>query len=132
MPKLNNKYKDLRILIAEDDELSYLYIKIILKSLTKNFVRVKTGEELLHHLEMEPADILLLDVNLPDVSGLEIARILFKKYPTLGIILNSAFSLEDEREDALKGGNFCYLNKPLKKEKMMEAIEKVLISVAHN
>ncbi len=132
MPHTFNKYQDLKILIAEDDELSYLYIKIILKSITKNFVRVKTGEEVLKRLESEPVDILLLDVNLPDVSGLEVARILFEKYPSLGIILNSAFSLEDEREEAMKKSNFQYLNKPLQKEKMLEAIEKVLNSVAHN
>ncbi len=131
MPNLNNKYKDLRILIAEDDELSYLYIKIILKSLTKNFVRVKSGEELMRHLKTEPADILLLDVNLPDASGLDLAQILFEKYPNLGIILNSAFSLEDEREDVMKRSNFYYMSKPLKKEKMLDAFEKVLNSVAH-
>ncbi|RLD87554.1 MAG: hypothetical protein DRJ09_10070 [Bacteroidetes bacterium] len=132
MSQTNNKYQNLRILIAEDDELSYLYIKIILKSITKNFVRVKTGEEVLRHLESEPADILLLDVNLPDVSGLEVVNVIFEKYPSLGIILNSAFSLEDEREDAMKRSNFHYLSKPLKKEKMLDAIEKILNSVVHN
>ncbi len=128
----NNKYQNLKILIAEDDELSYLYIKIILKSITKNFVRVKTGKEVLNLLEKEAADILLLDVNLPDVSGLEIAKVVFEKYPDLGIILNSAFSLEEEREDAMKKSNFQYLSKPLQKEKMVAAIEKVLNSVKHN
>jgi len=128
----NNKYQDLKILIAEDDELSYLYIKIILKSIANNFTRVKTGMEVLQLLESEPVDILLLDVNLPDVSGLEVAKVLFEKYPSLGIILNSAFSLEDEREDALKKSNFQYLSKPLQKEKMLDAFEKVLNSVDHN
>ncbi len=132
MHGLNNKYQNLKILIAEDDELSYLYIKIILKSITKNFVRVKTGKEVLHLLESEPTDILLLDVNLPDVSGLEIAKVVFEKYPDLGIILNSAFSLEEEREDAMRKNNFQYLSKPLQKEKMVAAIEKVLNSVKHN
>jgi CheY-like chemotaxis protein len=132
MPQSISNYQNLRILIAEDDELSYLYIKIILKSITDNFIRVKTGEEVLQCLESEPIDILLLDVNLPDVSGLEVAKVLFEKYPSLGIILNSAFSLEDEREDAMKKSNFQYLNKPLQKEKMLAAIEKVLNSVAHN
>ena len=132
MPHTINKYKDLRILIAEDDELSYLYTKIILKSITKNFARVKTGEEVFQYLETEPVDILLLDVNLPDVSGLEVAKVLFEKYPTLGIILNSAFLLKDECENVMKSSNFQYLSKPLEKKKMLEAIEKILISVDNN
>jgi len=129
---IKNKYQNLKILIVEDDELSFLYIKIILKSITKNFVRVKTGEEAIHYLELHPVDVLLLDVNLPDVSGLEIAGVVFEKYPHLGIILNSAFSLEDDREDVMQNNNFQYLSKPLQKEKMLVALDKIFGTVEHS
>lgn len=132
MSQSNNKYNNLTLLVAEDDELSYLYLKIILKSITKYFTRVKSGKEVLDYLESSTVDIVLLDVNLLDGSGLEIAKVIFEKHPKVGIILNSAFSLEDEWQYAMKKYNFHYLSKPLEKEKMLFAIEKVLCSVDRN
>ena len=126
----NNKipinYNELSILVTEDDELSFLYINIILKTIFKHIVRAKTGQEALKLIENNSFDILLLDVNLPDISGIEVARSIHKTHPNIGIIMNSAFSLEEDREDAMKKANFEYLTKPLKKNNIIAAIEKVI------
>ena len=119
-------YNELSILVTEDDDLSFLYIKIILKNISKNILRAKTGNETLKLVSNHKFDILLLDVNLPDISGIEVANSIHKTHPELGIIMNSAFSLEEDREDAMKKTNFEYLTKPLEKNKIIAAIEKVL------
>jgi CheY-like chemotaxis protein len=120
------KGKNLSILIAEDDELSFLYLNIILKKFAKDIIRAKDGEEAIELVKAQKFDIILLDVNLPKISGLEVASEIHKKFPEMGIIMNSAFSPEDEREYTLDKGNFEYLDKPLKKEKVIDAIDKVL------
>lgn len=125
-------YDELSILVTEDDELSFLYINIILKTISKHIVRAKTGQEAIELIEKNNFDILLLDVNLPDISGVEVANNIHKTHPELGIILNSAFSLEEDRKDAMKKANFEYLTKPLKKNKILAAIEKVLQPEANN
>lgn len=125
-------YDELSILVTEDDELSFLYINIILKTIFKHIVRAKTGQETLQLIKNKHFDILLLDVNLPDISGIEVARSIHKTHPELGIIMNSAFSLEEDREDAMKKANFEYLTKPLKKNNIIAAIEKVLKTQANN
>ena len=81
-------YDELSILVTEDDELSFLYINIILKTIFKHIVRAKTGQETLQLIKNKHFDILLLDVNLPDISGIEVARSIHKTHPELGIIMN--------------------------------------------
>ena len=115
----------LSILVAEDDELSYLYLNIILKSFSQKIDRAKDGIEALEFLSSNQYDVALLDVNLPKLSGLEIANLIHEKYPATGIIMNSAFSLEKEREEAMEKSDFEYLSKPLLKENLISAIEKV-------
>ena len=122
------KSKNLSILVVEDDELSFLYINIILSKFCDNITRAKDGKSALDLVASKKFDVVLLDVNLPVMSGIEVANRIHQMYPKLGIILNSAFSSEGEEKYPLNKDNFVYLVKPLIREKVIKAIEKVLSS----
>jgi two-component SAPR family response regulator len=120
--------KKLSILVVEDDELSFLYLNIILNKISDNVTRAKDGKEALEIVTSKKFDVVLLDINLPVMSGIDVANKIHEMYPKLGIILNSAFSSEGENEYPSDKDNFVYLVKPLIREKVIKAIEKVLSS----
>jgi len=84
-----------------------------------------TGAALLEGLEAGQPDVLLLDIQLPDKSGNELARIISKRYPHLPILvltsMESAFHFKDMITNGCKG----YLLKSASKEKLLHAIEEV-------
>lgn len=83
---------------------------------------VLNGEEALHWLSEEDADVLLLDVNLPGKDGIELCRIIRKKYPELKIIGLTTFSEASFIAGMLRNGANGYLFKNASEEELTEAI----------
>ena len=120
------------ILVAEDDEMSFLYLSIILKDLSKNIIHAKTGKEALDILSSNAFDLAFLDINLPDVSGLKIARACRKAFPQMGIIINSSEYPDEQRLKQLKKMHVEYLIKPITPNKIQTTIEKALNRLKEN
>ena len=62
------------ILIAEDSSVIQNLTKKILQNLNYHIVTVKNGKEVLKHLEKEPVDLILLDINMPQMDGMTCAQ----------------------------------------------------------
>lgn len=80
-----------KIMIADDQQLIRESLKIILDS-DPNFEVVKvvgSGQEVLDTLETESIDIILMDVRMPSMSGVECTRLVKKKYPNIKVIILS-------------------------------------------
>lgn len=84
-----------------------------------------TGAELLHGLEAELPDVLLLDIQLPDISGNELVRRLHKLYPELKMIALSSVDTLFHIKDMMQHGCKGYVTKQAPKEILVEAIRKV-------
>lgn len=84
-----------------------------------------TGAGLLEGLSNEQPDVLLLDIQLPDKTGNELARIISRKYPSIGLLaltsMDSTFHLKDMMKNGCKG----YLLKTVDKDTLRTAIEEV-------
>ena len=126
MEATSNNRNHLNILIAEDDEMSFLYLSIILKSISGNIVHAKNGKEAIDKISLLKFDIALLDINLPGLSGIEVAKSFRKDFPQLGIIINSSEYPDETRLKQLKKMNIEYFIKPISHDKIHAAIEKVL------
>ncbi len=100
-----------RILSAEDN------IEII--------ATYKNGTDLLEGLEKRQPDVLLLDIQMPGMSGIEIAGILSKKYPAIKIIAITNVDVIPQVKKMLSQGCSGYLLKDANSEVIIEAIEKV-------
>ena len=115
------------ILIAEDVESNFLYLKAVLSKLNANVFWAKNGIEVLDICEREKEiDLVLMDLQMPEMNGYEATQILKKKYPSLPVIAQTAFAMSDDREKALDAGCDDYLAKPIKSKDLLNITEKYL------
>ncbi len=121
---LNNKSK--KILIVEDDLDLVELLKIYLNELGYSAIAVMSGNEALQYSEDEELDLVLLDMQLPDRSGVDVARKLRSQKFTAPIIAMTASSNNDDKVRALQAGCNEFLSKPIQLPPLMNAINNVL------
>lgn len=115
------KEKDLgkwRILIAEDNDSNYLLVKHILKEC--QITRVVNGVEAVEKVRSDKFDIVLMDMKMPIVGGLEATRKIRELNPVIPIIALTANAFDADRVDAMEAGCNAFLTKPLRKEQLFE------------
>ncbi len=115
-----------RILIVDDEqEMRDLLAKV----LEKNGYQVSTagdGESALALLEREPVDVVILDVVMPGLSGMEALKAVKELNPLTVVLIMTAFGSIDQAVQAVKEGAYDYISKPFKIDEMLLTIEKVL------
>lgn len=122
-----NEKKFPNILIAEDVESNFLYLKAVLSKLNATIFWAKNGVEAVEICDNEPSiDLVLMDLQMPDMNGYEATQILKKKFPKLPIVAQTAFAMSDDREKALDFGCDDYLPKPIKSRDLLSVVEKYL------
>jgi two-component system cell cycle response regulator DivK len=115
------------ILIAEDVESNYLYLKAVFSKLNANVFWAKNGLEVLDICEKEEImDLVLMDLQMPEMNGYEATQILKQRYPDLPVVAQTAFAMSDDREKALDAGCDDYLAKPIKSKDLLNIAEKYL------
>lgn len=117
-----------KIMIADDQQLIRESLKIILDS-DPDFEVVKvvgSGQEVLESLKTESIDIILMDVRMPNMSGVDCTRIVKKEYPNIKVIILTTFDDDEYIYDALKYGASGYLLKGCSLEELSTAIHNVL------
>ncbi|MFB3766638.1 MAG: PAS domain-containing protein, partial [Methanotrichaceae archaeon] len=108
----------LKILLAEDDVSSQKVALQMLKKLGCRADVAANGIEVLHALERQHYDVVLMDVRMPEMDGLEATRIIRQRWPDNGpkIIALTAYALEGDREKCIEAGMDDYIPKPVQKE----------------
>ena len=117
-----------KIMIADDQQLIRESLKIILDS-DPSFEVVKvvgSGQEVLDSLKTESVDIILMDVRMPNMSGVDCTRIVKKEYPNIKVIILTTFDDDEYIYDALKYGASGYLLKGCSLEELSSGIHSVL------
>ncbi|EMJ64935.1 GAF domain-containing hybrid sensor histidine kinase/response regulator [Leptospira sp. P2653] len=117
--------QDLRILVAEDNETNQMLIKKVLEKLGYEPVIVSNGIEALHHIETKGTDVFFLDIQMPELSGIETAKILtqhtnqsIRPY----IIAMTANASQEDKEECLASGINEYISKPFRKEEIADLL----------
>ena len=114
------------ILIIDDEDV----LQDILGSLVRregwNALTAFSGEEGLHKLESEAVDLVLLDLMLPGMSGMEVLRQIRTKHPEIVVVVITAFSSIEGAIDAMREGAFHYIPKPFKNDEVLLTIHKGL------
>ena len=116
----------LSILIAEDHEVNQMLAEMLLNRLGYQPKLANNGQEALKILEQQEFDVILMDVQMPEIDGLDATRIIRKKEgaPQPIIIAMTANAMKEDRELCLKAGMDDYISKPIKIELLKEALEK--------
>ena len=128
-PKKKNKPVSLtngiNILIAEDDEPSYMYLNILLSPYAKNVMRAKNGKEAVEMFEANPdIDLILMDIKMPVMDGYEATNKIRTFNTSVIIIAQTAYAFSDDREKIIKSGCNDYLPKPVREDNIAELIAK--------
>ena len=118
-----------RILVVEDIEDSRFILVATLRSMGYETIEAETGTQGVEKALSEKPDLIVMDLGLPGMSGIDAARAIKKNLTTVHtpIIAHSAWSPSQCKEAALLAGMVDYLEKPVSKELMKATIEKFIL-----
>ncbi|MGH9841188.1 MAG: response regulator [Blastocatellia bacterium] len=114
-----------RILIAEDFEDNRIALKLMLKLAGYDPLEAEDGEQAIEITERERPDLVLMDISLPAMDGLQATRAIRAnpRFQHLPIIIVSAYDNEQAREEAHASGGTGYITKPIEFEDLKRVIE---------
>ncbi len=103
------------VLITEDEEVNFFYLKTLLKKTEARILRAKNGKEAVDIIAEYKGgvDLILMDINMPVMDGYEAMRIIKSLHPDLPIIAQTAYTLNNDRHKCLKAGFNDYIAKPV-------------------
>ena len=114
IPKEENKVKDLKVLIVEDDAISKLLITIAVKPYSKEILKVSTGIEAIEACKNNPdIDLVMMDINMPEMDGYEATKNIREFNKDLIIIAQTANGMQSDRDNAIAAGCTDYISKPI-------------------
>src|SRR6476659_1994573 len=117
----------MRVLIVDDEEVLREVLDAVLRREGFEVAMAASGEEALAVLdEDDNIDLVILDIMLPGISGIDTLRALRISNPSLPVIIITAFSSIDGATEAMKHGAFHYIPKPFKNEEVILTVNKAL------
>ncbi len=118
-------YKKPLVLIAEDDEINYEYLSVVIKSTGYNYLRAANGKEAVDICRQNPEiSIILMDLKMPVMQGDEATKQIRVLRPELPIIATTAYAQIGDKQASLEAGCNDYIAKPFKKEELLALINK--------
>jgi len=116
----------LRILLAEDNVTSQKVAIQMLKRMGYKADVVANGIEALQALERQPYDLVLMDLRMPEMGGLEAAQFIRQRWPDNGpkIVAVTAYALQGDREKCIEAGMDDYISKPIRVSELAEVLRK--------
>ncbi|MHA1474231.1 MAG: response regulator [Promethearchaeota archaeon] len=121
--------KKKQIFIVEDNEKNLELFKAVLGTIPNlNILTSITGKEGLQYLKTNNFDVIILDIQLPDMSGVDICKELRKldKYKKTPILAVTSFAMKGDKERILEAGFNNYISKPLQIKEFRESVIKYL------
>jgi two-component system cell cycle response regulator DivK len=119
-----------RILIVEDDPRSMMLLNDFLKAKGYETLQTSAGRDAINLARNERPDLILMDIRLPDISGLDATRLLKEDDQTkdIPIIAVTAFMSPGDEANALESGCDAYLGKPVKIGSLLRIVESFFSS----
>ncbi len=124
----NEKHK--QILVVEDNPLSLVLMKQLLRANGYEILETPAGLQAIEIARDEQPDLILMDVRLPDICGLDATRLLKQDdlTKTIPIIAVTALATPEQKKEALESGCDAYLAKPITLDNLLRTIESFLSS----
>ena len=115
-----------RILVVDDEEQMRDLLAKVLERKGYEVSVCGDGAEALALLEREPADLVITDVRMPGLNGMEALRAVKELNPEIVVLIMTAFGSIDQAVQAVKEGAYDYINKPFKIDEILLTIQKAL------
>ena len=111
------------ILVAEDEDSNYELVRIVLAKRYR-LLRACNGIEAVTYSEEEHPALVLMDVRMPDMSGLDATRIIKEVNPDIPIVALSAYAFDDNIREAREAGCDEFMAKPFRVEDLLDTVQK--------
>jgi DNA-binding NtrC family response regulator len=118
--------QDKKILVVDDDNDGLVLLDFALKSRGWQVVTAASGNTALENFKKETFDLVLLDLRLPDIDGMDVLKQIKETSPETEVIVISGFSSVDKAVEATKEGAFYFIEKPVDLERLFVLVEKAL------
>lgn len=121
----NDDVRKLKILIAEDDEVSEMLLDETIRNFGKEVLKARTGAEAVELCRANPdIDLILMDIRMPEMGGYQATKQIRAFNREVIIIAQTAYGLTGDREQAIASGCSDYIAKPIKKMELEAMIQK--------
>ena len=118
-------FKGKKILIAEDDEYSFLLLEELLLNSGTEVLHANNGAEAVEIIDQNPdIDLIMMDIKMPGVNGIDAAKIIKKKHNHIHIIIQSAYAQNFDKDKFSYEFIDDYILKPVQKEKLFSIVSK--------
>lgn len=118
-----------QILIVDDSQTMRKMVKASLRDLQDvNFDEAGNGLEAIEKMKVSPFDLMILDLNMPDMHGLDVLKFVLEnhQYRSTPIVILTTKGDEESRKEALDAGAKCYLTKPFQPKPLSDQIHDLL------
>ncbi len=119
-----------KILVADDELSMRQFLEILLKKEGHEVFCAADGQEALSRFQAESFDLLISDIKMPKMDGLDLLRKVKEKRPNLAVIMVTAYASPEDAIVAMKAGAYDYLTKPFKLEEIKSVIQNALEQTA--
>lgn len=129
--KFDNELQNLKVLIADDDNVSYLYQSRILQNIGLSIIRAYNGLEAVDMSIEDPSiRLILMDISMPIFDGIKATRLIKSRLPHIPVIIVTAYTEFDIREEALNAQCDAFITKPIIRQELIDLVYK-MISTPH-
>lgn len=126
-PKDHSQYRweNRVVLITEDEEVNFFYLKTIFKKTEAKILRAKNGKEAVDIIAQNKGhiDLVLMDLNMPIMDGYEAMRIIKSRHPKIPIIAQTAYTLTEDRLKCMQAGFNDYIAKPINRAALFRLVD---------
>jgi PAS domain S-box-containing protein len=124
---INYKWKNKRIMLVEDDVSSLAFMQVLFKLTQVELVIVKKGQEAIDiFMNDRNFDLILMDVQLPDINGLEVTKMIKGMERNIPVIAQTAYAMQGDEVKCLKSGCDDYISKPIDISDLFFKIDRFL------
>ena len=107
-------WKNKKVLIAEDEEVNYMFLAEVINRTGATVFWAKNGKEAVDLFMSDNIDLVLMDLKMPEMNGYDAMREIKKINENMVVIAQTAYAMSGEKEEILKSGFDEYIPKPIK------------------
>ncbi len=123
--------KQKRILVVDDEENARIGLTRLLAREGFSVDSVANGFEALNYLRQQDVNLIVTDINMPEMNGITFLRELNKSFPKSNVIMITAYGGVESYIEAMNLGAFEYINKPVKIEELKSNLKKIFKETSH-
>jgi DNA-binding NtrC family response regulator len=115
-----------RVLVIDDEAIVRVSCQRVLEPAGYEVVLTSRGDEAIELLEKEQFDLVLTDLKMPDMDGLEVLKVIKERWPDIQVVIITGYGTISTAVQAIKKGAYEYIEKPFTPEDILDVVTKAL------